>query len=43
VTGLSGKTPKQRGVIKTIHINLGPDFSTDIVTVETSDHAGLRL
>ena len=22
---------------------LGPDFSTDIVVVETSDHAGLRL
>lgn len=43
MTSLSGKTPKQPGVIKTIHINLGPDFSTDIVTVETSDHAALRL
>lgn len=43
MTSLSGKTPKVQGVIKTIHINLGPAFSTDVVTVETSDHAALRL
>ena len=43
MTRLSGKTPKLPGIIKTIHINLGPDFSTDVVTVETSDHAALML
>lgn len=43
MTSLSGKTPKQQGQLKTIHINLGPEFSTDVVTVETSDHAALRL
>jgi major vault protein len=43
MTSLSGKTPKAQGQLKTIHINLGPEFSTDVVTVETSDHAALRL
>jgi major vault protein len=43
MTSLSGKTPKVQAVLKTIHINLGPEFSTDVVVVETSDHAALRL
>lgn len=43
MTSLSGGTPKSIGKIKTIHINLGPEFSTDMVTVETSDHAALQL
>lgn len=43
VTSLSGGTPKRLGKLKTIHINLGPEFSTDMVTVETSDHAALEL
>lgn len=43
MTSLSGETPKRIGKIKTIHINLGPEFSTDMVTVETSDHAALEL
>ena len=43
MTSLSGKTPKKVGQLKTIHINLGPEFSTDVVTVETSDHAALQL
>jgi major vault protein len=43
VTVLSGSKPKQPGMIKTLNIMLGPDFSTDIVQVETSDHAVLRL
>ena len=40
---LSGKTPKQPGVIRTIHLELGPNFSTDGVQVETSDHARLEI
>eukprot|EP01017_Pseudomicrothorax_dubius_P016763 TRINITY_DN1896_c0_g1_i6.p1 TRINITY_DN1896_c0_g1~~TRINITY_DN1896_c0_g1_i6.p1 ORF type:complete len:800 (+),score=283.28 TRINITY_DN1896_c0_g1_i6:30-2429(+) len=43
VTVLSGSKPKRPGVIQTIDINLGPDFSTDVVIVETLDHARLRL
>lgn len=38
---LSGSKPKKPGVIKTLHIGLGPDFFSDIFTVETSDHARL--
>ncbi len=30
-------------VIKTLALMLGPDFMTDVVEVETSDHARLRL
>mmetsp|Transcript_19484 Transcript_19484/g.18608 ORF Transcript_19484/g.18608 Transcript_19484/m.18608 type:complete len:417 (-) Transcript_19484:440-1690(-) len=40
---LSGGKPKRPGVIKTLHIGLGPDFFTDIFHVETSDHARLEL
>ena len=40
---LSGGKPKREGVIKTIALSLGPDFMTDIVIVETSDHARLSL
>jgi major vault protein len=40
---LSGSTPKRPGVIKTLAINLGPDFFSDIFPVETSDHARLNL
>lgn len=43
LTHLSGKTPKQPGVIKTLYIMLGPIFSTDVVEVETSDHARLEM
>ena len=43
VSVLSGGKPKRVGVIKTLHVVLGPDFSTDIVEVDTSDHARLRL
>ena len=34
---LSGSTPKRPGVIETLAINLGPEFTTDEITVETSD------
>lgn len=43
VMTLSGSTPKVEGVIKTLYIVLGPDFMTDIIAVETSDHANLTL
>mmetsp|Transcript_3875 Transcript_3875/g.8144 ORF Transcript_3875/g.8144 Transcript_3875/m.8144 type:complete len:829 (-) Transcript_3875:38-2524(-) len=40
---LSGGKPKVPGVIKSLHALLGPDFSTDILEVETADHARLKL
>lgn len=40
---LSGKTPKEEGVIKTIKLWLGPDFMTDIFKVETSNSAKLKI
>jgi len=40
---LSGAKPKKPHQIKDIALNLGPDFMTDIVKVETSDHARLAL
>jgi major vault protein len=40
---LSGGTPKREGKISTVAMQLGPDFMTDIVEVETSDHAKLQL
>eukprot|EP00996_Jenningsia_fusiforme_P003024 NODE_382_length_2328_cov_31.077666_g355_i0.p1 GENE.NODE_382_length_2328_cov_31.077666_g355_i0~~NODE_382_length_2328_cov_31.077666_g355_i0.p1 ORF type:complete len:761 (+),score=158.72 NODE_382_length_2328_cov_31.077666_g355_i0:253-2283(+) len=40
---LSGGKPKRPNVISTVFLGLGPDFMTDIVTVETSDHARLSL
>ena len=43
VNVLSGGKPKKVGVVKTLHLQLGPDFSTDVIEVDTSDHARLRL
>jgi major vault protein len=40
---LSGNQPKQENQIKTLSLLLGPDFMTDIIQVETSDHAKLFL
>eukprot|EP01116_Phalansterium_solitarium_P022420 TRINITY_DN73_c0_g1_i2.p1 TRINITY_DN73_c0_g1~~TRINITY_DN73_c0_g1_i2.p1 ORF type:complete len:866 (+),score=393.47 TRINITY_DN73_c0_g1_i2:112-2598(+) len=40
---LSGDKPKRPHVIKAIALQLGPDFFTDVVTVETADHARLSL
>lgn len=40
---LSGEVPKKPHVIKTLALLLGPDFMTDVVIVETSDHARLSL
>uniref|UniRef100_A0A8C1ZYV3 Major vault protein n=1 Tax=Cyprinus carpio TaxID=7962 RepID=A0A8C1ZYV3_CYPCA len=43
VLSLSGDKPKRPHVIKTICLLLGPDFCTDIITIETADHARLQL
>jgi len=38
---LSGKTPKLPGVVSTLHVMMGPEFSTDEITVETADRINL--
>jgi len=43
VISLSGDKPKRPHQIKAIGLLLGPDFMTDIVIVETADHARLSL
>jgi len=43
ILSLSGGKPKTPHKIKALAMRLGPDFMTDIVTVETSDHARLSL
>lgn len=40
---LSGGKPKKANQIRALVLLLGPDFMTDVVTVETSDHARLSL
>ncbi|KAL7061318.1 hypothetical protein AAHC03_010078 [Spirometra sp. Aus1] len=40
---LSGGKPKRTNVIKTICLLLGPDFCTDVLVVETADHARLSI
>ena len=40
---LSGGKPKRPHQIKSLYLLLGPDFMTDIITVETADHARLRM
>lgn len=43
VMSLSGGTPKQGDLIKTLCLFAGPDFATDMFVVETRDHARLKL
>lgn len=43
ILSLSGGKPKVQDQIKSLSLLLGPDFMTDVVTVETSDHARLSL
>jgi major vault protein len=43
VLSLSGNTPKQPKALNVIALLLGPRFSTDVVVVETADHARLSL
>jgi major vault protein len=40
---ISGGKPKKPNMIKSLCLLLGPDFCTDIIVVETSDHARLSL
>lgn len=40
---LSGGKPKKPNAIRTLSLMLGPDFCTDLIIVETSDHARLQL
>ncbi|TPP58292.1 major vault protein isoform X1 [Fasciola gigantica] len=40
---LSGGKPKRPNMIKSLCLLLGPDFCTDVVVVETADHARLSL
>lgn len=40
---LSGMRPKKPHAIKALCLLLGPDFFTDIIIVETADHARLQL
>eukprot|EP00033_Pygsuia_biforma_P000276 GCRY01000340.1.p1 GENE.GCRY01000340.1~~GCRY01000340.1.p1 ORF type:complete len:857 (+),score=191.78 GCRY01000340.1:111-2681(+) len=43
VLSLSGSKPKKPNVIKSVALLLGPDFMTDVIVVETADHARLSL
>ncbi|XP_061086912.1 major vault protein-like isoform X1 [Conger conger] len=43
VLSLSGGKPKRPNVIKAVCLLLGPDFCTDIIIIETADHARLQL
>jgi len=43
VLSLSGDKPKRPHIIKALALMLGPDFMTDVVVVETADHARLSL
>lgn len=43
ILSLSGGKPKRPNLIKALALMLGPDFMTDIFTVETADHARLQL
>ena len=40
---LSGKTPKEEGIIKTLKLKLGPEFMTDIFKVETANNAKMLV
>ena len=40
---LSGGKPKKGNMIRAIALLLGPDFASDIIIVETADHARLQL
>ncbi|KAF2069013.1 hypothetical protein CYY_009670 [Polysphondylium violaceum] len=43
VLSLSGQIPKRPNHIRSLALFLGPDFMTDLITVETADHARLSL
>jgi hypothetical protein len=39
----SGGKPKKPHQIKSIALLLGPDFASDVIVIETSDHTRLQL
>ncbi|XP_050395354.1 major vault protein [Patella vulgata] len=43
VLSLSAGKPKKTNALKSLCLMLGPDFITDIIEVETSDHARLQV
>ncbi|KAM4829160.1 major vault protein isoform 2-T2 [Thomomys bottae] len=43
VLSLSGGRPKRPHALRALCLLLGPDFFTDLITVETADHARLQL
>ncbi|GFR87232.1 major vault protein-like [Elysia marginata] len=43
VLRLSAGKPKVKGALRSLCLMLGPDFISDIIEVETSDHARLRI
>jgi len=43
VHNLSGGKPKRANMIQCLWIGLGPDFTSDQIEVETSDHARLKI
>lgn len=43
VLSLSAGRPKQPHARRTLCLLLGPDFFTDVITIETADHARLQL
>ena len=43
IMSLSGGEPKRPNAITSLSLMLGPDFMNDVVIVETSDHARLKL
>nr|XP_006820726.1 PREDICTED: major vault protein-like [Saccoglossus kowalevskii] len=43
ILSLSAGKPKKENALKTICLMLGPDFMSDSIEVETSDHARLRI
>jgi major vault protein len=43
VLSLSGSVPKQEDQLKSLVLRLGPDYLSDAIEVETSDHARLLL
>jgi major vault protein len=43
VLSLAGGKPKRPHAIRALALFMGPDFMTDVFTVETSDHARLQL
>ncbi|ETE67080.1 Major vault protein alpha, partial [Ophiophagus hannah] len=43
VLSLSGGRPKRPHTRRSLCLLLGPDFCTDIITIETADHARLQL